>query len=301
MTPWRNTAPALRATWLATRLAARFSPRLSGRLATRLWFTPWRLPLSERAVAKQAGWLRRTRPLEIDLGDVRLKSYEAGRGPTVLLVHGWGDSARSMGAFVDPLTDAGFRVLAIDLPGHGQTSGGQTDALEMAAAIRAVAHSAGPLHGVVAHSMGAHATLLAMRDGLRAERALLISPAVFLDSAIGPFAAMFSLSDRTVDGLRAEIERRYGSDVWTDFAAIRFVKDLSIPALIVHDPDDPQVPFSDARALAATWKSARLEAAKDVGHTGILRDPSVVNRGVAFLRDDRSQEVISRTLAGARA
>lgn len=126
--PLANSPFALKATLAATRLVAPLSSRLSGRVAARLWFTPWRLPLGERAVAKQNGWLKETHDLELDVDRWHLKGYEGGRGPVVLLVHGWGDSSRSMGAFVTPLIDAGFRVVAMDLPGHGSTSGGQTDA-----------------------------------------------------------------------------------------------------------------------------------------------------------------------------
>src|SRR5687768_13117485 len=111
----------LRATWLATKVTGHFSSRLAGRFASRLWFTPWPVPVGERARAKQAGWLAGTQPVTFDVGTHRIAGFSAGEGPAVLLVHGWGERAASLGAFVAPLVGAGFRVVGVDLPGHGET------------------------------------------------------------------------------------------------------------------------------------------------------------------------------------
>jgi pimeloyl-ACP methyl ester carboxylesterase len=48
--------------------------------------------------------------------------WSAGRGPCVVLVHGWEADHRDMDAFVAPLVAAGRRVVAFDLPAHGEAS-----------------------------------------------------------------------------------------------------------------------------------------------------------------------------------
>jgi pimeloyl-ACP methyl ester carboxylesterase len=68
------------------------------------------------------------------------------------------------------------------------------------------------------------------------------------------------------------------------------VRDNTTPALVLHDPDDSQVPFEDAEMLVRAWPSARLETADGLGHTGILRDPSIVERAIAFLSSGRPAE-----------
>src|SRR5688572_2988678 len=104
------------------RIAGRFSRRLGGWLAARLWFTPWEVELSERALEREANWTADTQPLAIRFDGGVLHGFAAGDGPTILLVHGWGERASAMGAFIAPLTSAGYRVVAIDLPGHGRTT-----------------------------------------------------------------------------------------------------------------------------------------------------------------------------------
>ena len=46
---------------------------------------------------------------------------EVGEGPTVFLLHGLGSSLEPWRRNVQPLADAGYRVLAPDLPGHGDS------------------------------------------------------------------------------------------------------------------------------------------------------------------------------------
>jgi pimeloyl-ACP methyl ester carboxylesterase len=274
---------ALKATWLAARAAGSVSARLAGPPTARLWFTPWRVPLSERALAKQDEWLRDTTPLSIPFAGRRLAGFSAGEGPAVLLVHGWGERAGALGAFVAPLVEAGFRVVGVDLPGHGASPGGQTDALEIGAALRAAAEAAGGIDGVVAHSMGANGTTLALAEGLPSRAAVLLAPAVRLEHGLEKFGTMFRLPPKAVDGLRATIEHRYGRTVWHDLATDALARRIDCPALIVHDRDDDQVDYADAQLLAEAWPQATLKTTSGLGHNKVVRDPDVIQAALEFL------------------
>lgn len=276
---------ALRATWLATRAAALVSPRLAGPFAARLWFTPWRVPVSERAAQRQAQWLAATEPVELRAGGLRLAGYTAGAGPAVVLIHGWGERGASLGAFVAPLVESGYRVVGVDLPGHGASEGGQSDGFQIAAAIRAVCEQVGDVRAVVAHSMGATTTLYAASEGLEVDALVLLAPSPRLDHALGTFGRMARLSERALAGLKATIERRYGRGVWGLFSGPRIAADVGVSGLIVHDCDDPQVALEDARSLHAVWAESRLVTTEGLGHARILRDPKVIEAVTSFLAE----------------
>ncbi|HEX2059003.1 MAG TPA: alpha/beta fold hydrolase [Actinomycetota bacterium] len=276
---------ALRATWVATRLGALISPRVAGPFAARLWFTPWRVPVGPRGLARQEEWLRPTESLAFDVDGRKLAGFTAGSGPAVLLVHGWGERAASLGAFVSPLVEAGYRVVGVDLPGHGASEGGRVDGFEIARAIGAVGESVGDLRAVVAHSMGALTTMYAVREGLHVDALVLLGPAARLANGLAKFGEMFSLPPNAVKGLKDWIDRRYGADVWDRISAQTITRDLLVPALIVHDRDDPQVDFADAAALHGAWPTSRLVSTESLGHGRILRDQDVVEGALAFLNE----------------
>ena len=287
----------MKSIWVLTRAASAVSQRLAGLGAARLWFTPWPVPVSDRALTKQARWLSGTEQISFRTSSGhRLHGFAAGSGPLVLLVHGWGEWAANLGAFIEPLTRAGYRVAGFDLPAHGRSSGTQSDALLNAAAIREAAEFLGGAHAVVAHSMGAHGTTVALHQGLEVNAVALLAPAVRL-YGVEDFGRLFKLPDPAVRGLQATIERRYGASIWEDLAGDVLARDLDTPALIVHDSDDDQISANDARDLSSAWKTSRMVVTEGLGHGRIIRDDSVIQMVVGFLDDHAAPAYASSAVA----
>ena len=258
----------------------RISPSVVGRLAFQLFCTPFRYaePPRETEVLRQA------ERFAISFQDIQLAAYSWGQGPTVLLVHGWSGRGSQLGAFVEPLVAAGHRVVAFDLPAHGRTPGRQTNALVATEAVLRVGEAIGPLHGVVAHSFGALCTTLALRDGLAAGRVAYVAPASGASQAISGFSRQFVLSWPAEWGLRGEMERRFGSEVWPRFSARVCAPRLRVPALVLHDLDDVEVPYREGQLLAHSWPGARLVTTAGLGHRRILRDERVIGETVELFR-----------------
>jgi pimeloyl-ACP methyl ester carboxylesterase len=58
--------------------------------------------------------------------------------------------------------------------------------------------------------------------------------------------------------------------------------DLGIPALIIHDRDDADVPCADGQAVAQA-ANAELLITQGLGHRRILRDKEVITRTIDFI------------------
>lgn len=212
----------------------------------------------------------------------RIAAWSIGSGPVALLTHGWNGRATQLGAFVQPLVESGFRVVAFDHVGHGESSGSSTSIAQMAEATAAVARAAGGVKAIVGHSLGAGAAVLAMHDGLAVERVALIAPPLTPDPWFTRFGTMLGLDERTGTIARAEAERRVGR-TFAELHVPTLAAHLRQPALIVHDRDDREIPIAAGEALSYAWRGSRLLVTAGLGHIRVLRAPGVVESARRFL------------------
>jgi pimeloyl-ACP methyl ester carboxylesterase len=258
-------------------------PPLAAWWAERLFFTPPRAR-SRRIEAFLAGG----QSFAVRSGGRRIAAWRWGHGPTVLLVHGWGGLGGQLSEMVDPLVRAGFTVVAFDAPGHGRSGRGMTSLVDFARAVDAITRAAGPLYGVVTHSLGGAAIAFALRRGLRVERAVFICPPARPVDWARTFADRLGVADDVMALMRRRAEKRLGV-AWSDLDIPSFAGSLTTGLLVIHDKDDADVQWSDGELLARSWPGAELVTTTGLGHRRILRDPGVVERAVAFLSSGRPE------------
>ncbi|OYU76299.1 MAG: alpha/beta hydrolase, partial [Burkholderiales bacterium PBB5] len=105
-------------------------------------------------------------------GGKLLAAWAWGEGPPVLLLHGWESHAGHMASFVPALLQAGFRVWAMDAPGHGQSEGTATDAVDYGRAVLSAVEVLGLPHAIIGHSVGSAAALFAFSRGVTVQASI---------------------------------------------------------------------------------------------------------------------------------
>jgi pimeloyl-ACP methyl ester carboxylesterase len=271
--------PSPRPAPTALGLLGRAAPRLAAAIAERMFFTPPR-PRPSRGDSM----LGRGKPFRLRVEGRRVAGWKWGRGPAVVLLHGWGGQAGQLTSFVPPLLSRGLSVVAFDAPGHGRSARGLSSLVEFARALHAVVGAMGPVHGIVAHSLGGCATALAARDGLPVDRVVLIASPVDPPAWVEPFAARLGITPRVVDLMKRRSERRLGF-LWEDLRVPALVAGLRQPLLVVHDRHDAEVFLSDGALIAAAWPGGRFLETAGLGHNRVLRDPEVIAQAVAFVAE----------------
>jgi len=217
--------------------------------------------------------------IETPTGKVALQ--RAGRGPTVLLLHGWEGQASDLVAFAQPLLDAGFSVLSMDLPAHGASAGKQAGIPQLAHALSAVNEALGPLHAVIAHSMGAAVLAEALHVGLTVQRVVLISAPAYYVRYARAFAVAAGLDAEGTESMLAVLSNAIGIDI-REISLPRRAPYFRQPALFIHSGDDRVVPIEESLASAAAWPGARHLSVEGLGHRRILADPAVIEAATAF-------------------
>ena len=223
--------------------------------------------------------------LPFDGGEVAVTTWGEA-GPAVLLMHGWGGARAQMTGFVNPLLEAGYRVVAFDQPAHGESDGTMTNILEIAPTMDLIAEREGPFDAVIAHSFGTLITsyVLVNRDFPPPSRLIYLGSFNRLMDSLPRFQVLANLPDAIIAGLRDMIYANFGKDVLDAIWNESMTEKIDIPALMFHDVVDNVTPIEDSRAIARVWKSARLIETEGLGHRGALQSADVHKQIVDFLK-----------------
>jgi pimeloyl-ACP methyl ester carboxylesterase len=268
----------------ALRLLTVAAPPVAVRAAAALFRTPPRHKTSDA----ERQLLAAGTPERLRVGSSDIATWTWGDGPQMILVHGWGSRGARLGSFVEPLVSAGYSVVAFDSPAHGDSSGRLSSLPQFIEALLAVARSRGPIHGVVAHSMGGAAAALAMARGLEAERAVFLAPAANPGAYTRVFAQALGLPPRIRERMERRFEEQFGIR-WEDFDVPTAVSSFSTPLLVFHDREDREVAWGDGERIARAWPGAELVTTHGLGHTRIVHDADIVRRAVDFLLQPRQR------------
>ena len=275
----------------------RLAPRLGSRWAVELWCTP---PVLESALRMPPG-VSAGKPIEAFWDGHRVAGEEWGEGPPVYLVHGWGGQRAHLAVFVKPLVEAGYRVIAFDLPSHnesdpGALAPGRTTAIECADAIAAMIETHGPAHAVVAHSLGANSTALAAAQGSPVGRLVFLAPMGEFPLYLDLFAARHNFGPRILAGLHRRLETRIGMQLHETNLTWNGRLANYPPLLLIHDPDDPDSPYAATERVATAWSGARLLTTRGLGrlaHYRILRHRPAIRAGMEFIDQQAAETGIT--------
>jgi len=257
------------------------SPDWAGKRLFNLWFISPKHPEPMR----EKRWRESAELISIPHQHGPIATYRWGTGnERIFLLHGWSGRGPQMGAFVQPLVDKGYQVITFDAPGHGRTPGKSSSIFKMAEALQAVVDEAGIPKAVIAHSFGSMLLAYALRaTDLQVDKAVCISSPTTMQYLVDRFCQTLHINETTRQSFIREIENSYGKTIWENMSADKNIQDINIPALIIHDRDDHDVPAYLGKQLSDAWQGSRYLETRGLGHRRILRNQDIVNTVVEFI------------------
>ena len=263
----------------------RLFPKAAGKLTYTLFTTPRRR--ARHRISDPT--LEKARIFEVLFAKQVLKGYSWGTGEkTILLVHGWESRGTAMRGFVEPFVEAGYRVVALDGPAHGNSEGRRTNLPEFAKAIRAFVHHVGTVEAAICHSFGGVAMMYALSQ-------------LELDRQVRRVVTISSPNDMRLMLKQATDFMRVPKPAQKHFRTIIEYKMLMPVAkaslgkwgnslmtediLIVHDEEDRVVPVSEALAIFESIDQASVLISKGYGHYQITKNPDVIRRVTQFIME----------------
>ncbi len=238
-----------------------------------------------------------------------LHAQVAGEGPTLVLIHGWGLN-HAVWSGVLPSLARHHRVVALDLPGYGQ-SPFDANGHSLAQLAEAVAATAGPAAIWLGWSLGGQVALAGAMAGLTAKLVLVGTTPRFVATPDWPHATPATLLAGLAKALTSDYEgtllrflalQARGSSAGREeirtlrewlfahgrpqpealAAGLRLLEEgdlraqlpqLTLPTLVIHGERDRLAPPEAARALVETLPQAELRLVAGAGHAPFLSHP----------------------------
>ncbi len=256
-------------------------PTLARRLFIKIFFSPLNYPVpeKEKIIEKEA------EKFSIYVGGKKIQCYAWGRGPMVLLVHGWAGRATQFRKIIPALVKENYRVVGFDGPAHGHSEGRSTSILEFEAVLHEIYATAGTPVAIIAHSFGGSAVLYAAMNGLEVRKLINIASPTIGDEIIATYLRTINGSPATGAFFKSYILKTMGKS-FDEFASLHFIGNLPKPVdlLLVHDENDPEVSINHALELVKAYPQATLFQTRGLGHTRILRDDEVIRKCLSFIK-----------------
>lgn len=255
------------------------SPRLSSFMAYHLWFVPGRKGIKKIPPFTPQGYVSSA----LKLNRKTVCYWSAGNGPSVLLVHGWASCGNQMAKSAQAFLDKGYKVIWLDAPAHGQSTGWQTNLFECAQAIAEVQKLEGDFEAVMAHSFGVPCSLYAMKHGLVTKKLIAVSTPATATGLIDKFCKIIKANKRTHQSLSRRIDKFIGDLNMAEIGAEDMAREIDQECLVIHDKHDRMIRCEEGLAVQKNLKHSSFMLTESLGHNRVLNDPQVISRCVEFI------------------
>ena len=253
---------------------------LSKRIIKRMLFTP----ATYKSTPVERQYLDSSDRFELSIHNKAVKCWKWGSGPSILLVHGWNGRGIQLHHFIEPLIQRGYSAITYDAPGHGESQGRTSSYFEFTDTVRALlnSHDGHNIRGVIAHSLGGSAVVNGIEKENHPLEVVLIAPALRLKEVLYGFFDHVGVPRTIYEILIKEYEDQFGYNMQRD-NPINLLRKINSKVLIVHDKNDPTIPYDDSKEISERFPNIELHTTERLGHKKVLADSSVVNRALDYL------------------
>ncbi|MFV8371927.1 alpha/beta fold hydrolase [Flavobacterium sp. LB2P74] len=268
---------------LTSKLISFISPKLITLFAAKLFTTPIKHKIPKRELEMDRNSIQKL--ISVPAIDKEVVLYHYGRSnKKILLVHGWSGRGTQLFKIADELLKAGYSTISFDAPAHGKSPGKTTIMVDFIAAILEIDKQFGPFEAAIGHSLGGMSVLNAIKKGLKVNHAVIIGSGDIVEDIMDDFIGKLELRPTISTLLRLHFEKKYGEKM-NSYSTFLAAKETTIPVLVIHDNNDPEVPVKAGIHIHKYLKNGTLLLTDGLGHRKILGNPKVIEKTVQFIQN----------------
>ena len=213
--------------------------------------------------------------------------YEFGEGEPILICHGLYSRASKLVLMIQKLVENGYKVIAFDVPGHGNSTGKDFDTLLCADIVEALTKIYPEINTIIAHSFGCTIIMFAIAaKKVYIDKFVAISPVEHWRNLLDKYISMHQLDDDLKDHFIDRFKGMYTEEQMNIFSPINAVKSFGGNLLLVHDERDEITPLTSSQNImksAADNCDVDLIVTNKLGHFFVFSNESVIDKIVSWI------------------
>lgn len=270
-------------TWIGRYLNAMavISPTTAARHGFNIFCYPFRSAIKPYHKA----FLDTSEKFNMVVDDQKIQGYKWGHGQKkILFVHGWKSHSFRWKNYIQAFSEDEFTMYAIDAPGHGLSQGKLLNVPYYSMVLSKLINNIGAVDTVVAHSIGSFSMLhlLATQPFLPVKNLVVTAPPGKAADFFRLYKKELNLSPLTVELILEYFEKEINNPI-DFFSTAGFASKINIPGLIIHDKDDAETPYHNAKAIHSAWHNSQLVTTEGLGHN--LKSPKVIQMVKDFVTE----------------
>ncbi|MBW4361878.1 alpha/beta fold hydrolase [Flavobacterium taihuense] len=251
--------------------------------ASKLFTTPIKHKTPKREIEMDQKSIQKM--IDVPSINRKVNVYEYGNGgKKVLLVHGWSGRGTQLCKIADELIKVGYATVSFDAPAHGKSPGNSTIMVDFIASVMEIDKQFGPFEIAIGHSLGGMTVMNAIKEGFQIKKAVIIGSGDIVKDITDDFIKKMGLKPEISKLLCERFERKYGGRM-DDYSAYKAADMSSIPTLVIHDENDPEVPVKAGINIHKHLINGELMLTKRLGHRKILADHQVIEKIINFIKN----------------
>ncbi len=213
-----------------------------------------------------------------------------GKGPVVLLMHGWESRSTHMAAMAQQVAAQGFQAIALDFTAHGLSEGRTSGFEDMYKDIDALQthvlkHISPNIHAMVGHSGGGFCMMAnRLLNTLTIKNFVVIASPVMPHPAVEGIQKALKASNGVIQLVKENIASTFNTN-WATLENGYVYRPCSNKErlLLIFDHKDKVVNHTDAEVIQQHFQQAKIYKTKDLGHTHMLWDQGVIDQVCNFI------------------
>ena len=267
---------------LTAKFSQFISPKLTTVFAAKLFTTPikHKMPKRELSMDKKS----RQELLFIPKINKSIMVYHFGDSDKkILLVHGWSGRGTQLYKFADEFLKLGYSTISFDAPAHGKSGSKTTIMPEFVASTIEMEKQFGPFEAAIGHSLGGMTLMNAIKRGLILKKVVIIGSGDKIKDVLLDFVKSMKLNVKVAESMKIYFESKFGEKL-ESYAASDAAKSVLIPALVIHDENDYEVPIFCGKNIYNNLPNGEIFVTTRLGHRKILGDKSVIEKTINFIQ-----------------